>query len=93
MQPLTDTQLHEMARKKVDFRIHFVVYCVTIGALWIIWFATGSSYMWPVWPMIGWGIGLVFHYLFDYKSSRFLSEEEEYQKLKREMEEHTTANP
>jgi hypothetical protein len=36
--------------------------------------------------MIGWGIGLVFHYVFEYRSSRFLSEEEEYQKLKTKME-------
>ena len=31
-------------------------------------------------------LGLVFHYLFEYRSSRLLSEEEEYQKLKKEME-------
>jgi hypothetical protein len=48
---------------------------------------TGKGYIWPVWPMIGWGIGLVFHYMFEYRSSRFLSEEEEYKKLKKEMEE------
>jgi hypothetical protein len=24
----------------------------------IVWAATGAGYFWPVWPMLGWGIGL-----------------------------------
>jgi hypothetical protein len=85
MKSPTDTQLHELARKRVDFRTHLVVYCLTNAALWIIWFFTGQGYVWPVWPMVGWGIGLLFHYMFEYRSPRFLSEEEEYKKLKKEM--------
>ena len=88
MQTSTDTQLHELAHKRVEFRAHLLVYCVTNTALWTIWFFTGQGYVWPVWPMAGWGIGLIFHYMFEYRSSRFLSEEEEYQKLKKEMDEH-----
>ena len=88
MKSLTDTQLHVLARKRVDFRNHLVAYCVTNAALWIIWLVTGQGYVWPVWPMVGWGIGLLFHYLFEYRSPRFLSQEEEYKKLKKEMEEH-----
>ena len=82
-----DSQLHELARKRVEFRSHLIVYFVTISALWIIWYFTGSVYLWPVWPMVGWGIGVFFHYIFDYRSSRFLSEEEEYRKLKKKIEE------
>jgi hypothetical protein len=88
MQTPTDKQLHELARKRVDFRAHLVVYFVTNAALWIIWFLTGQGYVWPVWPMAGWGIGVIFHYLFDYRPSRLLSEEEENNKLKKEMQEH-----
>jgi hypothetical protein len=88
MKTHSDAQLHELARKRVDFRAHLVVYFVTNAALWTIWFLTGQGYIWPVWPMAGWGIGVIFHYLFDYRPSGFLSEEEEYQKLKRELEEH-----
>ena len=87
METLTDKQLHEIARKRVDFRRHLLVYFVINGVLWLIWFSTGEGYPWPIWPMAGWGIGVVFHYLFEYRSSRFLSEEEEYKKLKRELEE------
>ena len=63
-----------------------IVYIVTITAFWIIWYFTGSGYIWPIWPMAGWGIGVFFHYMFDYRSSRFLSEEEEYNRLKRKVE-------
>ena len=88
MQTLTDTQLRELARKRVEFRSHLVVYLVTNAALWSIWFFTGRGYMWPVWPMAGWSIGVIFHYLFDYRPSRLFSEEEEYQKMKKNMQGH-----
>lgn len=82
MQPLSDKQLHELARKRVDFRRHLIVYLVINGVLWLLWYVTGSRYPWPVWPMAGWGIGLIFHYMFEYRPSSLLSEEEEYEKLK-----------
>jgi len=90
MQTSTDKQLHELARKRVDFKRHLVVYLITNAVLWTIWFVTGRGYPWPVWPLAGWGIGVLFHYLFEYRSSRFLSEEEEYKKLKKQIEELQT---
>ena len=86
MQPTSDAQLHELAHKRVEFRIHLIVYFIINTVLWIIWFVTSRAYPWPIWPMAGWGIGVLFHYLFDYRPARFLSEEEEYKKLKRKME-------
>ena len=56
MQTFTDTQIRELARKRVEFRSHLIVYLVTNGALWTIWWLTGHGYMWPIWPMIGWGL-------------------------------------
>lgn len=85
MQQISDSQLHELARKRVEFRRHLVVYFVTNAALWILWFVMGQGYPWPVWPLVGWGIGVVFHYVFDYRYSQFLSEEQEYEKLKSEI--------
>jgi len=86
MQTSTDNQLHEQAHKRVEFKTHLLVYCVVNGFLWMIWALTSRGYMWPVWPLFGWGIGLVFHYMFEYRPSKFLSEEEEYKKLKKESE-------
>ena len=82
MSTLTDAQLHELARKRVEFGTHILVYFIVIASLWVVWYLTGSHYPWPLWPMMGWGIGVVFHYLFDYRSSCYLSEEEEYKRLK-----------
>jgi hypothetical protein len=92
MQTFTDAQLRELARKRVDFRIHLMVYFVVNIALWIIWWLTGQGYMWPIWPMTGWGIGLLFHYLFEYRKSRLFSEEEEFERLKKEMQDHISVN-
>ena len=25
----------------------------------VIWAATGAGYFWPIWPLLGWGIGLI----------------------------------
>jgi len=87
MTALNDTQLRQLAHKRVEFRSHLVVYIVINTSLWIIWYATGGNYPWPVWPLVGWGIGLFFHYVFDYRSSRIFSEQEEYERLKKQMEE------
>lgn len=82
MATIDDTQLRELTRKRVEFRIHCIAFCVINTALWIIWLFTSRGYLWPVWPMALWGTGLAFHYMFDYRSPRFLSEADEYRKLK-----------
>jgi len=87
MQPTSDSQLHEVARKRVDFRKHLITYLIINGLLWGIWFVTSAKYPWPVWPTAGWGIGLIFHYIFEFNPSRLFSEEEEFKKMKRKMEE------
>ena len=33
-------------------------YLAVIALLWVIWLATGAGYPWPIWPMLGWGVGL-----------------------------------
>jgi hypothetical protein len=85
MQTTTDQQLHELARKRVEFRRHLIVFLVINTTLWLIWWLTGEGYLWPVWPLAGWGIGLIFHYLFEYRNTRMLSEEQEYLRLKKEI--------
>ena len=38
---------------------HLRAYLVVMVALVAIWALTGAGYFWPVWPALGWGIGLV----------------------------------
>lgn len=46
-------------------RAHVASYVGTMGLLMAIWLVvgitTGAWYFWPIWPMLGWGIGVVSH--------------------------------
>jgi hypothetical protein len=44
-----------------DFGEHLRVYAAVQLLLVAIWAVTGAGYFWPVWPFMGWGIGLVLH--------------------------------
>jgi hypothetical protein len=57
---------------KKGFRIHLLVFVLTIPAIWLIWFITDRTHLWPVWQTAAWGTGLLFHYLgvFVFKNKR-----------------------
>jgi 2TM domain len=49
-------------RAKRAFGLHATVY-VTVNLLLIaVWALTGRGYFWPIWPVLGWGVGLGVHY-------------------------------
>jgi hypothetical protein len=81
-----DPELWQLARARASFKRHLLNYVVFSIFFWIIWYFTGAHnyggiFPWPVWPMFGWGIGIVFHYIRAYVSTGTNSAEEEYQKL------------
>jgi class 3 adenylate cyclase len=44
-----------------DLRVHFTIYAL-VNLMFIgIWAASGAGYYWPIWPMLGWGIGVAMH--------------------------------
>ena len=45
-------------RKKHRFRRHAFVYVAVNAFLVGIWAVTGAGFFWPVFPILGWGIGL-----------------------------------
>ena len=51
----------ERLKAKRDFRTDVFAYVVINALLVVIWAATGGGYFWPIWVMIGWGIGVIFH--------------------------------
>ena len=90
-----DPVLWEIAQKRASFKKHLVIYVIVIGFLWAIWLFTSSHYEdfnlgniswehfpWPIWPTLGWGIGLAFHYSDAYLFPKSNSVEREYDKLK-----------
>ncbi len=64
-QPSTneDERLREEARarlkKRSDFHAHLLVYVLVNTFLVIIWAMTGAGFFWPVFFIVGWGIGVV----------------------------------
>ncbi len=93
MAGMSDEQIYALARKRVEekkgFLVHLTVYVVVNILLVLIWaFAAGGGYPWFVWPLGGWGIGLLFHFLgifvFEDKLDR-AAIEKEVAKIKREQ--------
>jgi 2TM domain len=46
-------------KKKSDFRIHLLIYVMVNAFLVVTWVMTGSGFFWPIFPIVGWGIGVV----------------------------------
>ena len=70
----------DRAKARVGFKIHLVVYISVIAFLWVIAFLTGTVWRhpWPIYPMMGWGIGLMGHYFAAYrKYNKWLEHEME----------------
>ena len=65
---MSEQEIYQQAKKRVEekkgFFTHLVVYIVVNILLVIIWaFPAGGGYPWFLWPLGGWGIGLLFHFL------------------------------
>jgi hypothetical protein len=60
--PNADGPLREQAvarlKKKRDFATHAVVYVMVNAFLVAIWAFTSGDFFWPIFPILGWGIGL-----------------------------------
>ncbi|HNW96990.1 MAG TPA: 2TM domain-containing protein [Bacteroidales bacterium] len=85
-QSIKDPEKWKIAEKRAGFKMHFYYYLIVIAFLWLVWAFIGYiynwqySHMWPIYPMIGWGLCLILHFLFVYKwKSRIVSKE--YKKL------------
>ena len=51
----------ERLETKRDFRRHVVIYVAVNTMLVVIWAMSGAGYFWPIWPIMGWGVGLAFY--------------------------------
>ena len=58
-------QAARRAAARRGVQIHVGAYLAGAGLMVAIWLAgavsTGSWYLWPIWPILGWGIGVVSH--------------------------------
>ena len=86
---MEDKKLWKKAKARVWFRRHLLIYVLVNLMLWAIWIVTNwydtkgnGSFPWPIFPMLGWGIGVVFDYYENYCRSTEDKIKEEYEKLK-----------
>jgi hypothetical protein len=60
--PDSEQELRKLAvsrlRKKRDFRTHIAIYVIVNAMLVGIWAVTGAGLFWPIFPILGWGIGV-----------------------------------
>lgn len=79
-----DENLWKIARNRADFKKRLLVYLFVNLFLWSIWvfsiFRNGIHFPWPVFPTVGWGIGIFFNWLGAYHNDSSLAERE-YNKL------------
>ena len=93
-----DPELWEIAKKRASFKTHALTYVIINLFLWAIWYFNsdgkpeigediwmGRDYPWPIWSMLGWGVGLAFHFSAAYIFPKANSVEREYEKLKNQQ--------
>jgi hypothetical protein len=59
----TNWDAPEQINQKKGFRIHLLVFLLAIPAMWIVWYWTDRTYLWPLWSTPAWALGVLFHYL------------------------------
>jgi len=64
---MSEEEIYREARKRVEekkgFYTHLTVYIGVNILLIIVWAVTGAGFPWFVFPLGGWGIGILFHFL------------------------------
>ena len=64
---MSEEEIYEEAKRRVklkkDFYIHLIVYVIVNAFLIIIWaFPSGGGFPWFIFPLGGWGIGIIIHF-------------------------------
>ena len=75
----SEQELREQAiqrlKKKRDFKTHVLIYLAVNTFLVAIWAVTSAGFFWPIFPILGWGIGVLAN-AWDVYGRKPISEEE-----------------
>lgn len=87
MEEQRDEKLWQLAKRRADFQDSLIGFVVITVICWAIWFFTSGQKEihgtpWPLWVMLGLGIGLVLKFIRAYKTDKDTLTEREYEKLK-----------
>ena len=87
----TEEERFQQAKKRVEeikgFYGNLTAYIVVNLALLFINLKTSPDHLWFYWPMLGWGIGVLFHGLRVFNYMPFLGKDWEERKMKEYIEE------
>ena len=70
-------------KAKRELRTHVVAYIVVNAMLVGIWALSGVGHFWPIWVMLGWGVGLVLN-VWEVYGNKPITDEE----IERELQRH-----
>jgi fatty acid desaturase len=68
-------------RKKSEFRAHLLAFLVVNTAVVVVWAVTGGGFFWPIFLILAWGVGLIFH-----ARDAYMDEEPTEDQIRREMQ-------
>jgi hypothetical protein len=62
---------YTIAEARRGFKIHAAVYAIVMTGLIVLnsllWAYSDADFPWVVFPLVGWGIGLTFHYVYGFR--------------------------
>ncbi len=95
MEP-SEYERYQRAQKQVKeikgFYGHLTSYVIVLAILIYINLKYTPEYLWFIWTMLGWGIGLFFHAVRVFDWFPFLNKEWEEKKIRQFMEEEKNKN-
>ena len=83
---MEEKKLWEEAERRVGFKIHLSTYILVNLGLTAINLWLSPKHLWVVFSALGWGVGVVSHYLSVYQFKSMFSIEKEFEKLKEQSE-------
>lgn len=86
----TEERRYHQAQKKVkeikDFYQHLTVFILVTIMLLVVNLMTSPEYLWFIWCVLGWGVGVLFHGLKAFGVSSFFNKEWEERKIREFIE-------
>jgi 2TM domain len=92
----SEEERYYQAKKRVEeikgFYGNLTAYIIVNACLLILNLVTSPEYLWFFWPLLGWGIGVLFHGMKVFNYMPFFGKDWEEQKIKEFMEEEKNNN-
>ena len=96
MEKNTDYERYQKAKKRVQeikgFYSHLASYILVMIVLIFINLRYSPQYLWFVWTLLGWGIGVFIHAVMVFNIFPFIGRDWEEKKIKQFMEEEKSKN-